>query len=70
MCLSNMRQGSTSDAGPSGVGPSGAGTPDAGADPSAPAGPSGTGPSTPSDPSRQPAWTPRRRRIPQGISIH
>jgi len=57
-------------AGPSApVGPSGAGTPDAGAGPSAPAGPSGAGPSAPSGPSRQPARTPRGRRIPQGTSI-
>jgi hypothetical protein len=46
MCLSNVRQGSTSDAGPSG-----AGTPNAGTGPSAPAGPSGAGPSAPAGPS-------------------
>jgi hypothetical protein len=65
-----MRQGSTSN-----VGPSSAGTPDAGAGPSAPAGPSGAGPSgagpsAPANPLGQPARTRRRQRIPQGTSIH
>jgi hypothetical protein len=75
MCLSNVRQGSTSDAGPSGAGTPNAGTgPSApagpsGAGPSAPAGPSSAGPSTPVGPSGQPTRTPRRRRIPQGTSI-
>lgn len=85
MCLSNMRQESTSDArpsdaGPLRVGPSGTGTPDVGVGLFAPAGPSDAGPSAPADPPGagpyaladppgQPARTLRRQRIPQGTSI-